>query len=271
MPNKIELNTLTQVNNNETRFLVALNDNLKRIQEAINDTLSRTGIAPNQMEQVLDMNGNSIVNVVSGSGQNDVVTRKDIQGIIDEANDAISKVWTLVQEAQSVLDQYSKGVIAEADAAKNEAILAKEAAISAKDTAVASATSAGTSELNANTWAEGSDSAVEALGGAHSSKVSAQLAQAYANADYGETVEDYASTHEVIVQGEKGEPGVSPLVSVSTSGPYITISVTDASGTKTTQITAATIDDTTTAPSKTWSSSKIDNLIGDVEALIEAL
>ena len=47
--NKVELNTLTQVNNNERNFLSALNDNLKRIQAAINDTLSRSGVLPNQM------------------------------------------------------------------------------------------------------------------------------------------------------------------------------------------------------------------------------
>lgn len=104
--NKIELNRLSQVNNNEQNFLAALNENMKRIQQAINDTLSRTGIAPNQMEQVLDMNGERIVNVGPAVEPTDVVTKQDIQDIIDAAEEAIGRLDGLVEAAKVAIQTY---------------------------------------------------------------------------------------------------------------------------------------------------------------------
>lgn len=109
--NKFELNNLTQVNNNEQNFLNALNLNLQKIQKAINDTLSRTGVVPNQMEQVLDMNGNRIVNVGKAVEPTDVVTKQDIQDIIDRANQAIAQLDTLVEAAKSALVAYAEEYI----------------------------------------------------------------------------------------------------------------------------------------------------------------
>lgn len=109
--NKIELNTLTQVNNNERNFLSALNDNLKRIQAAINDTLSRSGVLPNQMEEVLDMNGKRIVNVGPAVNPTDVVTRQDIQNIIDAANEAIAQLDRLVEDGKIALMTYASEYI----------------------------------------------------------------------------------------------------------------------------------------------------------------
>lgn len=109
--NKIELNTLTQVNNNERNFLSALNDNLKRIQAAINDTLSRSGVLPNQMEEVLDMNGKRIVNVGPAVNPTDVVTRQDIQNIIDAANEAIAQLDRLVEDGKIALMNYASEYI----------------------------------------------------------------------------------------------------------------------------------------------------------------
>lgn len=109
--NKFELNTLTQVNNNEQNFLNALNLNLQKIQKAINDTLSRTGVVPNQMEQVLDMNGNRIVNVGKAVEPTDVVTKQDIQDIIDRANAAIAQLDTLVEAAKNALVAYAEEYI----------------------------------------------------------------------------------------------------------------------------------------------------------------
>lgn len=109
--NKFELNNLTQVNNNEQNFLTALNLNLQKIQKAINDTLSRTGVVPNQMEQVLDMNGNRIVNVGKAVEPTDVVTKQDIQDIIDRANRAIAQLDTLVEAAKNALVAYAEEYI----------------------------------------------------------------------------------------------------------------------------------------------------------------
>ena len=104
--NKVELNRLSQVNNNEQNFLAALNENLKRIQVAINDTLSRTGVIPNQMEEVLDMNGHRIVNVGRAVEPTDVVTKQDIQDIIDAAEEAIAQLDHLVEDAKVALQLY---------------------------------------------------------------------------------------------------------------------------------------------------------------------
>lgn len=130
--NKIELNRLSQVNNNEQNFLTALNDNLSRIQKAINDTLSRTGVAPNQMEQVLDMNGERIVNVGPAVEMTDVVTKQDIQNIIDAAEAAIARLDGLVEAAKIAVQTYANENIypvltAAVTAAENAKVAAEEA------------------------------------------------------------------------------------------------------------------------------------------------
>lgn len=130
--NKVEINRLSQVNNNEQNFLAALNDNLRRIQQAINDTLSRTGVKPNQMEEVLDMNGNRICNVGKAIEPTDVVTKQDIQDIIDEAEEAIARIDGLVEAAKVALmlyaNEYIYPAVNEALAGAQEARRGAEAA-----------------------------------------------------------------------------------------------------------------------------------------------
>lgn len=134
MTNKVELNRLSQVNNNEQNFLAALNDNLQRLQAAINDTLSRTGVSPNQMEEVLDMNGNRICNVGAAVEPTDVVTKQDIQNIIDSANEAIAQLDTLVESAKIALQNYANEYIYPvATAALDGAQAAQRAAEAARD------------------------------------------------------------------------------------------------------------------------------------------
>lgn len=135
--NKIELNRLSQVNNNEQNFLAALNENLKRIQEAINDTLSRTGVKPNQMEEVLDMNGNRICNVGPAVELTDVVTKQDIQNIIDAANEAIARLDGLVEAGRIALMNYAQEYIyPTVTAALDGAQAAQRAAEQARDALV---------------------------------------------------------------------------------------------------------------------------------------
>ena len=72
------------------------------------------------------------------------------------------------------------------------------------------------SEERARIWADGNDTEVKPLGGTHSSMVSAGLSYAYANAEEDVPVEEWATTHDLIVQGEKGdkgEPGETPDIS----------------------------------------------------------
>lgn len=159
MSNKIELNELTQVVHNEKNFLVALNENLERIQKAINDTLSRTGVAPNAMQEVLDMNGKRIVNLGAPQDANDVVRKQDIQDIINRANEAIERLGGLVREAQYTLEVYGREVIVEAVEAKDAAVVAKTAAQEAKAAADASAASAAESAESAEIAKEATEGA----------------------------------------------------------------------------------------------------------------
>lgn len=107
MSNKVELNNLTQVVHNESNFLSALNENLKRLQQAINDTLSRTGKTPNQMEQVLDMNGKRIVNIGKGIDDTDAATIKDIKDMLTRVDFAIARLSSLTIEARQALQVYA--------------------------------------------------------------------------------------------------------------------------------------------------------------------
>lgn len=134
MTNKVELNRLSQVNNNEQNFLTALNENLRRLQEAINDTLSRSGVTPNQMEEVLDMNGNRICNVGPAVELTDVVTKQDIQNIIDAANEAIARLDGLVEAGRVALMNYAQEYIyPTVTAALDGAQAAQRAAEAARD------------------------------------------------------------------------------------------------------------------------------------------
>jgi hypothetical protein len=69
------------------------------------------------------------------------------------------------------------------------------------------ATSAEINENNSKVWADGNDGEVQSLGGTHSSMISAGLAFSYANADEDVPVEEWATQHNLIVQGEKGDTG----------------------------------------------------------------
>lgn len=128
--NKVELNELTQVVHKEQAFLVALNENFLRLQQAINDTLSRSGVVPNQMEEVLDMNGKRIVNVGAAVEDTDALTRGYIRDLVDQVEAAVARLNTLVEQAKIALQVWAEEYIyPRAEAARDEAI---EAARDAK-------------------------------------------------------------------------------------------------------------------------------------------
>lgn len=127
--NKIELNELTQVVHKEHAFLVALNENFLRLQQAINDTLSRSGVVPNQMEEVLDMNGKRVINVGEAVEDTDAVTRAFIKDLIADVEAAVSRLNTLVEQAKEALAVYAaEYILPPAIAARDDAIAAKNAA-----------------------------------------------------------------------------------------------------------------------------------------------
>lgn len=222
MPNKVELNTLTQVGNNEVAFLYALNENLTRIQQAINDTLSRTGVVPNQMEQAIDMNGFEILNVKSGKGPRDVVTRADIQELITQVEQSITELNKVIPDAQSALLSYAQEVVsaarAELEALEDSARAYAEAAAESETNAAESETNAATDAMDAEQyknsaedfanksriWAEGTPQEVQALGGTRSSIASSALAYAYAVAPEDTPVEEFMTENEVVIQPTEG-------------------------------------------------------------------
>lgn len=75
------------------------------------------------------------------------------------------------------------------------------------EAAPGAASDAADSANTAQIWAEGDDEDVEELGGTHSSLVSAALGYAYANAPFNTPVEEFAASHDVVVNGEKGDTG----------------------------------------------------------------
>lgn len=133
---KVQLNELTQVVHKEQAFLTALNANFKAIQEAINDTLSRSGVIPNQMEQVLDMNGKRVINVGDPTESTDALTRHFIDGLIQDIEEAIARLSTLIEEGKKALMQYAEEYIFPvAQAALDGANAARDRAEKAADDA----------------------------------------------------------------------------------------------------------------------------------------
>ena len=192
MTNKVELNKLTQVVHKEQAFLTALNENFLRLQQAINDTLSRSGVVPNQMEEVLDMNGKRIINVGAAVEDTDALTRGFIQGLIADVEAAVARLNSLVEEAKQALEIYAaEYILPPAIAARDAAIAAKDAAkgyydntkdlydalkvlVDNIDVLLAAPEYAEKAEI----WAEGSDADVQLIGGTHSAKRWAELSQA---------------------------------------------------------------------------------------------
>ena len=239
MTNKVELNELTQVVHKEQAFLVALNENFRRVQPAINDTLSRSGVVPNQMEEVLDMNGRKIINVGykdslhPDNPADEALTKRYIQGLIQEVEDAIARLTDLTNQAIAAVQlYYTENIYPDMIAAKEDAqqaahdakgyyddtkalydelsglaqnldallaiysdiaklntlyshlddieALADDEVIADLKTCaenISAIMAAPTWAANAQTWAEGTDTAVEYLGGTHSAKRWAEIAE----------------------------------------------------------------------------------------------
>lgn len=176
MASKLHLNKLQQISNDEVKALGILNDNFKKIEEKIDTLLSRYSETPNEMETELDMDFHKIINVSSGTGDNDVVVRKDFVEYIERANELLNRIEEVLTEAE--------GKVQQTDA------FARESKI----------------------WAEGDDEDVQALGGTHSSMVSSGLSYAFANAPEDVTVEEWAPNHSFVIKGEKGDTGASATI-----------------------------------------------------------
>ena len=121
MSEKVQLSKLQQISNDELTALQTLNDNFKKIENQFDNMLSRTNESPNNMESDLDMDQHSIINVKSGKGPNDVVVRKDIQDLVDKAEDIIQtadKVLGRVDEKTQLAAGFAKDAAGRAEQAK---------------------------------------------------------------------------------------------------------------------------------------------------------
>lgn len=146
---------------------------------------------------------------------------------IDEAKEAASNADAdadNAKESATIAYQSEQNAIAQSTKATQEANSAAESAYNAQTSALAAheyASNAEADAQNANealdhvlaseekarVWADGNDTEVEPLGGTHSAMVSAGLAYAYAVAPEDVPVEEWASKHNLFVQGERGERG----------------------------------------------------------------
>ena len=64
----------------------ALNANFDAIETALENTLSRDGSIPNTMDAPLDMDSNRIINLTDGINNQDAVTLKQVNGLVQSAN-----------------------------------------------------------------------------------------------------------------------------------------------------------------------------------------
>lgn len=108
---KINFSRLDQLSRDELTALKALNENYTKLEKLLDTLLSRDGLYPNQMQADLDMNHHMIINVESGPGDNDVVTRKDIKDLIAKVEQAIKDLSTLYEQALKGLDLYNQEII----------------------------------------------------------------------------------------------------------------------------------------------------------------
>lgn len=137
----VELVQLPQITNNDKNFLNALNKNLTRIKEALDDALSRTGKEPNQMGELLDMNGHRIANVGMPVEDTDVPTKAYIDGIVAKAEEAIADINNIIIAARQALQNWAAEYIYPvAQAAVDQAQTAAAAATAAQTAAEAAQT-----------------------------------------------------------------------------------------------------------------------------------
>ena len=186
MPNKIRLNKITQIANNEEAAVALFNANVDKVNKAIEDSVSRSGAVPTEMQADLDMSGKRIINLGEPKGDLDPVRYKDIKNIAPS-----------VKAAEAAAEK--------AAAYANEAVKAADYSASQKDEAKDMA------ELS-EAWAI-ADDFDDRLEGESSSKAYSNLAMAIANAPEDTPVNMSELQSTVIL---KGDSATLKIANVST-------------------------------------------------------
>lgn len=89
-----------------------LNEALMAIAEALENTLSRDGTTPNQMEADLDLNGHAILNTVSSTDPDSLVTLQDMEAYVSARASGLlaQKMQTIVATAAQTVFNLSEFV-----------------------------------------------------------------------------------------------------------------------------------------------------------------
>lgn len=177
---KVDILRLDSVTTNDTKATTTINTNFQNIQSVIETLLSRTGVTPNYMDAVLDMNSYRIINTAMPTEDFDVVNLKYLRDYVGNLETLVSQT---TEAAQAALDQAQN-----AAGSSNIAASAAQTALEARDTTINTylqvqeiktdvegiANQSAGSVDKAKIWAEGTDAQVQGLGGEHSAKGWAQ-------------------------------------------------------------------------------------------------
>ena len=128
---KVDILRLDSVTTNDTRATALINTNFQNIQNVIETLLSRTGIEPNYMDAVLDMNSYRIINTATPTDDFDVVNLKYLK-------DYTGNIENLVSTAIAAAETASSKAVEASNSAENAAIvssIAVDAAIRAETAA----------------------------------------------------------------------------------------------------------------------------------------
>ena len=130
---KVDILKLDSVTTNDTKATALINTNFQNIQSVIETLLSRTGVTPNYMDAVLDMNSYRIINTAEPTEDFDVVNLKYLRDYVGNLETLVSQA---TEAAQAALAQAQN-----AAGSSNIAASAAQTALEARDAATNAAIS----------------------------------------------------------------------------------------------------------------------------------
>lgn len=124
---KVDILRLDSVTTNDTKATALINTNFQNIQSVIETLLSRTGVTPNYMDAILDMNSYRIINTAAPTEDFDVVNLKYLRDYVGNLETLVSDA---TEAAQAALAQAQN-----AASSSNIAASAAQTALEARDAA----------------------------------------------------------------------------------------------------------------------------------------
>lgn len=210
---KVDILRLDSVTTNDTKATTTINTNFQNIQNVIETLLSRTGVTPNYMDAVLDMNSQRIINTAMPTEDFDVVNLKYLR---DYSGNIESLVADATAAAEAALDK-ANNAAASATSSAAYAQTAQAAAAQAAQDAIDAAADADRIQgylEDPNLIAVGEDltspdsyikSVMEAAGDIESKLDDIAAAEGYAN-DASNSASDASDSASVAKQWAIGDP-----------------------------------------------------------------